>query len=119
MAVPTMTNDLSCQRCGAVLPMRAPEGICPRCLLESAVRLAVSDKPADSTEAESSSHAQQTAPQLSGKFGNYELIERIASGGMGVVYKARQLGLNRIVAIKVLPYGPFTREEFVRRFQIE
>jgi WD40 repeat protein/predicted Ser/Thr protein kinase len=62
--------------------------------------------------------AARCAP-LSGRFGNYELIERIASGGMGVVYKARQLGLERIVAIKVLPFGPFTREEFVRRFQLE
>ena len=48
------------------------------------------------------------------KFGNYELIEVIAQGGMGVVYKARQTGLNRIVALKMILTGAFADDEEIK-----
>jgi len=52
-------------------------------------------------------------------FGGYELLELIGEGGMGVVYRARQIGLDREVAVKLLAAGPWASAEFVERFQRE
>src|SRR5262245_20280738 len=52
-------------------------------------------------------------------FGDYELLEEIATGGMGIVYKSHQISLNRIVAIKMILKGKLANEADVRRFQTE
>jgi hypothetical protein len=63
--------------------------------------------------------AHQSGPRLPYELGDYLLEEMIGRGGMGMVYRAKQKGLQRDVAVKMIRSGVFAGEAEVRRFRIE
>ncbi len=117
-----MSARRQCEYCGQEIPGLAPEGLCPDCLLglgavewgreEAQTPKAGGDAPTD----EDQRPAFETRDL---RLGNYTLLEKIGQGGMGVVYKARQVNLDRVVAVKLLPLGRFSQKDVMKRFRAE
>src|SRR5438876_4964061 len=106
-----MTNARRvCAECGATVFADAPQGVCSVCLLKAG--LASLDNENDETSA-------PTIARMLKDFGDYELLEEIGRGGQGVVYRARQKSLNRIVALKVIGLAHWATEAHVKRFRME
>jgi serine/threonine protein kinase len=108
-----------CTRCGAEIPADAPEG-CPGCLLESGLAALVNENeptPAETESQDGVSTAHVAA--LAGEFGDYVLLEEIGRGGQGVVFRAQQKSLHRIVALKVIGLGWWATTAHIKRFRME
>ncbi len=99
-----------CPKCGRLLPPDAPQGLCTKCLLGAML---------DTGPLAGALRLAAGKSVLPRGFGPYELLTEVARGGMGVVYKARQVQINRIVALKVMAAGQFAAPDFVKRFRTE
>lgn len=109
------SGSLKCQRCGSPLRAAAPEGLCPRCLLA----FFLSPDADGEGEPEGASPSVEVPQGGRRRVGDYEILSQIARGGMGIVYRARDLRLQREVALKLVAHHLLPAEPSRRRFQLE
>src|SRR5437867_6002474 len=99
-----------CAQCGATVFADAPQGVCSVCLFRTGLA---------SLENKDDEAFEPTVARMLKDFGDYELLQEIGRGGQGIVYRARQKSLNRIVALKVIGLAHWATEAHVKRFRME
>ena len=98
-----------CRGCGARIVVHSTLEHCPRCLVELGLGAPPNSAPAE----------PDIRVFTARRFGDYELLEQLGRGGMGVVYRARQTSLNRTVALKMVLDSQVNSPLALRRFEIE
>jgi eukaryotic-like serine/threonine-protein kinase len=114
-------TERTCTRCGLVFASDKLAGLCPSCLLNSLFQ----DEDRGETQAfwdddgsgQSDDDTSTVTPIR--RFSHFELLEELGRGGMGIVYRARDVGSGRIVALKVLQAHHLEVPDLVLRFRSE
>jgi serine/threonine protein kinase len=109
-----MTAARYCPDCRCELPPNTPEGMCPQCLLKAGL-----GSQSEPGAPPASGFVPPAPADLAARFPQLEILELLGYGGMGAVYKARQPGLDRLVALKILPPDVAGDPAFAERFTRE
>jgi eukaryotic-like serine/threonine-protein kinase len=111
-----MTNR-KCARCGLTFASDKLEGMCPACLLNATFDAeAVSPDEGPAFWEDTPATPKKTPART---FSHFEILDELGRGGMGVVYRARDLNTERIVALKVLQAHHLEVDDLVQRFRSE
>ena len=98
---------IQCPVCGSSLEGESVDGLCPHCLARQFLG------------GEGEDYGKSDADVFGARLGGYELLREIGRGGMGIIYEARQVSLNRPVAVKTIANGRLANAEAFQRFQAE
>src|SRR3954471_16149694 len=130
-----MPTTHPCPRCGSELPVDAPRGLCPACLIAAALAASeatqtlagvagvdpeeTTDPEGDLADLPAEPTGAAAGPGGVPPLGDHQLQDVLGGGGMGVVYRARQVSLDRPVALKMIRAGVLAGDDELRRFQNE
>src|SRR5258705_8590953 len=104
-----MNQPPHCPACGTALPLNRLSGLCPACTWRGLLEV----------EGEEPAFASSRTPARGMRVPGYEITGEIARGGMGIVYRARQLAPERVVALKMLLPHQLGSREMAERFRLE